>query len=158
MRAGVAVAFDEDEDDEDDEDDNFSDEDAGEALPPQQLKDRIQEVVAVLGDFRERRDPGRSRAEYLAQLRRDLCEYFGYIKELAEHFLDMFSPAECVEFMEASDRSRPLVIRTNTLKTRRKDLAAALIKRGVHLDPLASWSKVGLKILESQVRGGSQSH
>ena len=35
----------------------------------------------------------------------------------------MFSPAECVEFMEASDKPRPLVIRANTLKTRRKDLA-----------------------------------
>ena len=83
----------------------------------------------------------------------------------------MFSPAECVEFLEASDQQRPLVVRANTLKvpllsvviegsittlmccvqTRRKDLAQALIKRGVHLDPLASWSKVGLKILESQV-------
>lgn len=35
----------------------------------------------------------------------------------------MFSPAECVEFLEASDKPRPLVIRANTLKTRRKDLA-----------------------------------
>lgn len=61
----------------------------------------------------------------------------------------------CVEFMEASDQQRPLVIRTNTLKTRRKELAQALIKRGVHLDPLASWSKVGLKILESQVPIGA---
>lgn len=82
---------------------------------------------------------------------RDLCDYYGYIRELSDHFLEMFSPAECVEFMEASDQQRPLVIRTNTLKTRRKDLAQALIKRGVHLDPLAAWSKVGLKILESQV-------
>lgn len=82
---------------------------------------------------------------------RDLCDYYGYIRELSDHFLEMFSPAECVEFMEASDQQRPLVVRTNTLKTRRKDLAQALIKRGVHLDPLAAWSKVGLKILESQV-------
>ena len=127
------------------------DEDEFESLPPQQLKERIEETVEILGNFKDRRDPNRSRSEYLQQLRRDLCEYYGYIRELAEHFLDMFSPAECVEFMEASDQNRPLVIRTNTLKTRRKDLAAALIKRGVHLDPLASWSKVGLKILESQV-------
>lgn len=35
----------------------------------------------------------------------------------------MFSPAETVEFLEASDKPRPLVIRANTLKTRRKDLA-----------------------------------
>lgn len=37
--------------------------------------------------------------------------------------MKMFSPAECVEFLEASDKPRPLVIRANTLKTRRKDLA-----------------------------------
>lgn len=37
--------------------------------------------------------------------------------------VQMFSPAETVEFLEASDKPRPLVIRANTLKTRRKDLA-----------------------------------
>lgn len=53
--------------------------------------------------------------------------------------------------MAANDKPRPLVIRTNTLKTRRKDLAQALVKRGVSLEPLSAWSKVALKIVDSQV-------
>ena len=68
-------------------------------------------------------------ADYMDRLAEDLCEYYGYIRELADMFLQMFSPSECVEFMEASDQSRPLVIRTNTLKTRRKDLAQVLHHR-----------------------------
>uniref|UniRef100_A0A7S0T908 SAM-dependent MTase RsmB/NOP-type domain-containing protein n=1 Tax=Pseudo-nitzschia delicatissima TaxID=44447 RepID=A0A7S0T908_9STRA len=67
----------------------------------------------------------------------------------------MFSPSECLEFVDYSDKVRPMVIRTNTLKTRRKDLALALMKRGVSLDPLANWSKVGLKIMESPVPVGA---
>jgi 16S rRNA C967 or C1407 C5-methylase (RsmB/RsmF family) len=54
----------------------------------------------------------------------------------------MFGPKEALEFLDASDKPRPLVIRTNTLKARRKDLAQALIKRGINLDPLSNWSKV----------------
>jgi ribosomal RNA methyltransferase Nop2 len=57
-------------------------------------------------------------------------------------FLNLFSPAEAFEFFEANEEQRPLVIRTNTLKTRRRELAQALINRGVNLDPLASWTKV----------------
>mmetsp|Transcript_10695 Transcript_10695/g.24257 ORF Transcript_10695/g.24257 Transcript_10695/m.24257 type:complete len:398 (+) Transcript_10695:1-1194(+) len=67
----------------------------------------------------------------------------------------MFSPSEALEFVDYSDKIRPMVIRTNTLKTRRKDLALALMKRGVSLDPLAGWSKVGLKIMESPVPVGA---
>jgi hypothetical protein len=55
----------------------------------------------------------------------------------------------------ARAQPRPMVIRTNTLKTRRKDLGQALMKRGINLEPLASWSKVGLKISESQVPIGA---
>jgi ribosomal RNA methyltransferase Nop2 len=69
-------------------------------------------------------------------------------------FLELFSPAECVEFMDASDRPRPLVIRTNTLKITRKDLMDALGKRGVNLEAI-EWSKVAIKVIESTVPIGA---
>ncbi len=50
---------------------------------------------------------------------------------------------------------RPLVIRTNSLKAKRRDLAKTLIGRGVSLEPLAEWTKVGLKINESKVPLGA---
>jgi 25S rRNA (cytosine2870-C5)-methyltransferase len=98
-------------------------EEEGGLPPPAVLKERITDVVEVLSDFKTRRDPDLSRAEYMEQLARDMAEYYGYLRELIDLFLRMFSPAECVEFLEASERPRPVVIRTNTLKTRRKDLA-----------------------------------
>jgi ribosomal RNA methyltransferase Nop2 len=60
-----------------------------------------------------------------------------------------------VEFLESNNTPRVLTIRTNSLKTKRRDLAKALIQRGVNLDPVAEWSKVGLKIFESQVPIGA---
>lgn len=120
------------------------------------LKERIEEVVHILSDFRARRKAGVARAEYVRQLGRDLSEHHGYLPELTGMFLTMLGPAECVEFMAANDRPRPLVVRANTLKTRRKDLAQALLKRGVSLEPLAGgWSKVALKIIDSQVPVGA---
>lgn len=67
----------------------------------------------------------------------------------------MFSPKECLEWLEANENDRPLVIRTNTLKTRRRDLAQALINRGVNLDPLGEWSRIGLKIYDTPVPIGA---
>mmetsp|Transcript_35214 Transcript_35214/g.77093 ORF Transcript_35214/g.77093 Transcript_35214/m.77093 type:complete len:707 (+) Transcript_35214:20-2140(+) len=124
-------------------------------VPPTELRERIDAILEVLADFKSRREQGRSRSDYVDQLQSDMAELFGYLPELVEHFLSMFGPAETLEFLTASDSPRPLVIRTNTLKARRKDLAAALLKRGVTLDPLASWSKVGLKISESPVPVGA---
>ncbi len=85
---------------------------------------------------------------------RDLSEYYGYIPELADFFLELFSPAECVEYMDSSDRPRPLVIRTNTLKTTRKDLMDALTKRGAVVEAI-EWSKVAIKVTESSVPIGA---
>ena len=85
---------------------------------------------------------------------RDLAEYYGYIQELSEFLLDLFPPAECVQYMEASDRPRPLVIRTNTLKTNRKDLMETLRKRGVTVEDI-DWSKVAIKVTESSVPIGA---
>ena len=83
-----------------------------------------------------------SRGEYLRRLSSDLALFYGYNDEMVQLFLDLFSPAEAVEFFEANQVQRPVCIRANTLKTRRRDLAQSLINRGVNLDPIGDWTKV----------------
>ena len=124
-------------------------------VPPSEIRARIEDIIEVLADFKSRREEGRCRSDYIDRLKYDMSEFFGCLPELVELFLNMFNPTECLEFLDAGDMPRPLVIRTNTLKVRRKDLAQALMKRGINLDPLAKWSKVGLKISESPVPVGA---
>ncbi|XP_022090441.1 25S rRNA (cytosine-C(5))-methyltransferase nop2-like [Acanthaster planci] len=124
-------------------------------LDMSQVHQRIKEVMEVLGDFRTRREPDRSRAEYISILRQDLMTYYSYNEYLLDKIMDIFPMTELIEFLEANEVQRPVTIRTNTLKTRRRDLAQALINRGVNLDPLAKWSKVGLVIFDSSVPIGA---
>lgn len=61
---------------------------------------------------------------------------------------------QAVAFIEAQESPRPVTIRVNTLKVKRRDLAQSLISRGVNLDPI-KWSKVGLQVFDSQVPIGA---
>lgn len=45
-----------------------------------------------------------------------------------ERLMQIFSMDELLEFLEASEVQRPLTIRTNTLKTRRRDLAEVIVE------------------------------
>ncbi|XP_071041811.1 28S rRNA (cytosine-C(5))-methyltransferase [Parasteatoda tepidariorum] len=119
------------------------------------VSQRIKDIVYALSDFKNRREEGRSRIEYLNQLRTDLCSYYSYNEFLMDKLMELFPPSELIEVLEANEVQRPITIRTNTLKTRRGDLAQALINRGVNLDPVGKWSKVGLIIFESQVPIGA---
>ncbi len=142
-----------------------------EGLELQIAQQRIQDVLRVLGNFSKEREEGKSREEYVKQLKRDLAFYYGYNKFLISQILRLFSPPEAVEFLEANETPRPVTIRCNTLKVllcnagssffphslsqvRRRDLAQCLISRGVNLDPI-EWSKVGLQIFESTVPIGA---
>ncbi|VDM54264.1 unnamed protein product [Angiostrongylus costaricensis] len=120
------------------------------------IRDRINEVVQVLGDFKNRRQPGKNRDDYLAILAKDLCSQYGYNEYLMNKFMQLFpQPSELIEFLDANEQQRPVTIRTNTLKTRRGDLAKSLINRGMNIDPAASWTKVGLVVYDSQVPIGA---
>lgn len=123
----------------------------------QAVQMRIQEIVTILGNFKSKGSKVvRSRSEYTEQLLDDICNYYGYNRFLAEKFFELFSPSEAIEFFEANETPRPVTIRANTLRTRRRDLAQALINRGVNLEPIAGkWTKVGLQVFESSVPIGA---
>lgn len=126
--------------------------------PPSNLQEihmRIKDIIGVLADFSVNRDPMRSRAEYMDLLSKDLCTYYSYNEFLMQILLKLFSSNELLEFLEASEVQRPLTIRTNSLKTRRRDLAQSLINRGINLDPVGKWSKEGLVVYSSQVPLGA---
>lgn len=126
-------------------------------LPPdmQLLRTRITETVRVLTSFKELRDPAKSRAHYTDSLLRDICAYYGYSAFLAEKLFSLFTPQEALAFFDANETPRPVVLRANTLRTSRRDLAHSLINRGVTLEPVGKWSKVGLQVFESQVPLGA---
>ncbi|NXV96853.1 NOP2 methyltransferase, partial [Calonectris borealis] len=119
------------------------------------IHQRIKGNMEVLQDFVVKREEGRTRQEYLALLRRDMAAYYSYSDFLLMKLMDIFPLPELINFLEANEVPRPVTIRTNTLKTRRRDLAQALINRGVNLDPLGKWSKTGLVIYDSTVPIGA---
>ena len=117
-----------------------------EAAPDLQIiQARMADVIKVLQDFKNRREEGVDRQQYLARLKKDLCLYYTYNDFMVDKFLQIFPVSEIMDVLEANEVQRPVTIRTNSLKTRRRDLAQALINRGVNLDPVGKWSKVGRK-------------
>uniref|UniRef100_U3ERB0 Ribosomal RNA methyltransferase NOP2-like protein n=1 Tax=Micrurus fulvius TaxID=8637 RepID=U3ERB0_MICFL len=129
-----------------------------EAVQPPDLQlihQRIKDNMEVLQDFSLKREKGRSRQEYVSLLHQDLAAYYSYSDFLIGKMTELFPLSEVVEFLEANEVSRPVTLRTNTLKTRRRDLAQALINRGVNLDPLGKWSKTGLVVYDSSVPIGA---
>lgn len=137
------------------------DEDDGETAPQhlapdlRLLRERINETIRVLESFAQMGEEGRSRGEYTAQLLKDISTYYGYSPFLAEKLYNLFAPREAFAFFEANETPRPIVLRTNTLKTHRRELAQSLINRGVTLEPVGKWSKVGLQVFETSVPLGA---
>ena len=119
------------------------------------LNMKINEILRTLADFKNKKDPNRSKVDYLIELRKYYCKYFAYSSELMEYLMDMFNPHECYNFLEMMDASRPTTIRVNTLKTKRKELAQTLAEKNVNLEPLDEISKVCLKVNSSKVPIGA---
>lgn len=119
------------------------------------VRTRMIEIVKVLENFKELAEEGKSRQDYITRMIADISLYFGYSEYLAEKLFCLFTPAEALEFFEANEIARPITIRVNTLRSRRRDLAQALVNRGVNLKPVGPWNKVSLQVFDSQVPIGA---
>lgn len=119
------------------------------------IHQRICENISTLNNFSSSREPGKSRGDYIHLLKKDLCNYYSYGEFMIDKLMDLFPLSELLEFLEANEVGRPITIRTNTLKCRRRDLAQTLINRGINLDPVGKWSKVGLVVYDSSVPIGA---
>mmetsp|Transcript_2619 Transcript_2619/g.6149 ORF Transcript_2619/g.6149 Transcript_2619/m.6149 type:complete len:614 (-) Transcript_2619:104-1945(-) len=122
------------------------------------LKQKIEDDISLLNNWRQAdavMRQGRSREEVNDSIIDGLSAMYGYSRELAEYFYRMFSPEEAVQFFESNEKPRPVTIRTNTIKTRRRLLAQSLVTRGMAVDPVGEWTKIGLKIYDSQVPVGA---
>lgn len=107
---------------------------------------RIKQTIACLSQPANKSCP---RRELMASLKRDLAHYYGYSDYLVGKFVDLFAPAELLEFLEANEVPRPVTIRANPLKTKRRDLAQALMAKGVRLQPLDQVSPVALQVFDA---------
>jgi 25S rRNA (cytosine2870-C5)-methyltransferase len=58
------------------------------------VKTRITEIVKVLEDFNNLREPEMKRKDYMDRLVDDVSKYYGYNTYLAQKFLEMFSVSE----------------------------------------------------------------
>jgi len=121
----------------------------------QLIQSRMKDIIHVLQDFKARREEDVDRQTYMNRLKKDLCTYYSYNEFMIDKFLQVFHVGEILEVLEANEVQRPVTIRTNSLKTRRRDLAQALINRGVNLDPVGKWSKVGLVVYSATVPLGA---
>ena len=54
------------------------------------VQERINDVLEVLGDFKNRREEGRPRGEYVKRLIKDMCTYYGYNEFLMTKFYEIF--------------------------------------------------------------------
>jgi len=121
------------------------------------LDERIRRLQTQLAAKKEKGAVGSAgprRAELRARLITALCQRYSYNEFLMTKFAALY-PKSLLDFVQANEVDRPVTIRANTLKTRRRDLASALITRGVNLDPLGAWTRVGLVVYESQVPLGA---
>lgn len=126
-------------------------------LPPDLtlLRTRMTDTIRTLSTSKALASAPHPRSHYTQQLEKDISLYYGYSPYLAHKLLSLFPPTEAFSFFEANETPRPLVLRTNTLRTSRRTLASSLINRGVVLEPVGPWSKVGLQVFEAPVPLGA---
>ena len=125
-------------------------------LSPTVLRDRIHSTLKLLTNWKDlKTSVTRSRSEILTDWYADLAAYYSYSVYMVEKLAALFTCEEALQFFEANEQGRPVTLRVNTLKTRKRDLVQALTARGVTIEPLGTWTPVGLQVFDSSVPIGA---
>lgn len=127
-------------------------------LSPTVLRNRIQSTLKLLMDWKNLSvslDPPASRSQVLTAWHADLAAYYSYSMYMVEKLAALFNCEEALQFFEANEQGRPVTLRVNTLKTRKRELVQALTGRGATVEPLGNWTPVGLQVFESPVPIGA---
>ena len=75
---------------------------------------KIQNIISILSDFKNRREEGKTRNDYMTELKYLCQQYFEYNSDICDLIFNLFSPNEAVKFMEASDSQKILTNRAKT--------------------------------------------
>lgn len=127
------------------------------SLSPTVLRDRIHSTLKLLTNWKtlSPTSTNKSRSEVLAAWYTDIAAYYSYSVYMVEKLAALFTAEEALQFFEANEQARPVTLRVNTLKTRKRDLVQALTGRGVTIESLGTWTPVGLQVFDSPVPIGA---
>ena len=125
-------------------------------LSPSILRDRIHSNLKLLNSWKTSSQlTTKSRSEVLSAWHGDIAAYYSYSLYMVEKLAALFGCEEALQFFEANEQGRPVTLRVNTLKTRKRDLVQALTARGVTIEALGTWTPVGLQVFDSSVPIGA---
>lgn len=136
--------------------DNDNDDVDPSTLSPTVLRDRIHSTLKLLSDWKSAsQHTTKSRSQVIAAWYTDIAAYYSYSLYMVEKLASLFGCDEALQFFEANEQGRPVTLRVNTLKTRKRDLVQALTARGVTIEALGTWTPVGLQVFDTPVPIGA---
>ena len=103
--------------------------------------------------FGNRRQPDKSRQDYMALLKKDVSTYYSYNKDLISIFFRFF-PLRSDRIFRSQWKPRPKSYARIRSKPE-KGFSPGVDKSGCSAEPLADWTKVGLKIYNSAMPIGA---
>lgn len=125
-------------------------------LSPTVLRDRIHSNLKLLSNWKESSKlTSKSRSQIISAWYADIAAYYSYSLYMVEKLASLFGCEEALQFFEANEQGRPVTLRVNTLKTRKRDLVQALTARGVTIEALGNWTPVGLQVFDTPVPIGA---
>ena len=78
------------------------------AVDYDQVRERAQQIIMTLENFKTAADKNISRSQYMNKLYEDLCLLYGYNRFLLEKIVSLVKVSEILDFLDANEHQRPV--------------------------------------------------